>query len=300
MRRESLGEALSGDESFALVVQGGGMRGTYSIAALTALDEAGYRGRFADVFGTSAGALNSAYFLAGQARQGISIYVEHLSNTRFINPRRFWRVIDIDYLVDEVLTRRCPLDVNAVLAAQARLYIGLASAKSGEMVWADNSGRWPLLEVLRATAALPVVFGHEIPINGDCFVDGGLHASVPLFRALEAGYQNVVVVMTRPSDFQAPGMNPVIGMATRLAARLKGHSPIIVRQLGRKDDELDRVLERLRASERDDERRIWVIAPSQPIAGRLTNDRNILRHTADVGHDDAVAVLTGQRRIAGA
>ncbi|HEX4774044.1 MAG TPA: patatin-like phospholipase family protein [Candidatus Saccharimonadales bacterium] len=50
--------------SFGLVVQGGGMRGVYSCAALTTLLEYGFESTFEHVIGSSAGALNGAYFLS--------------------------------------------------------------------------------------------------------------------------------------------------------------------------------------------------------------------------------------------
>src|SRR6476659_5404086 len=66
----------------ALVVQGGGLRGIYSLSALAVLEELGLRDAFSRVIGSSAGAINGAYFLAGQARESISIYTEDLSNRR--------------------------------------------------------------------------------------------------------------------------------------------------------------------------------------------------------------------------
>ena len=48
----------------ALVLQEGGMRGTYSMAALMAFEELGMSNVFGHVLGASAGAINGAYFLA--------------------------------------------------------------------------------------------------------------------------------------------------------------------------------------------------------------------------------------------
>ena len=45
-----------------LIVEGGSMRGAISSAALDALSRLGYRGCFDEVWGTSSGAINAAYF----------------------------------------------------------------------------------------------------------------------------------------------------------------------------------------------------------------------------------------------
>ena len=49
-----------------LVVQGGGMRGVVSGGGLTALHDLGMRDLFDATYGSSAGAMNLTYFLAGQ------------------------------------------------------------------------------------------------------------------------------------------------------------------------------------------------------------------------------------------
>jgi len=288
----TLREVLDGDEPVALVAQGGGMRGTYSIAALAALEDEGYTRRFADLYGTSAGALNSAYFMAKQANDGVGIYVDHLSNRRFIDLRRLSRIIDIDYLVDEVLKTSVPLDTQAVLQSPSRLHVGLTSAIDGNLHWIDVDGATDLFEVMRGTAALPVVFGREIPLGGDRFVDGGLLAPVPVQKALADGYRNLVVVLTRPPAFAPKPSNPLVGALVRSLARQKGHSRAVVELLGGQMVHLAEELEVIRrAGASGDDLRIWTIAPSEDIAKRLTRDRATLAHTAVVGRADAHRTL---------
>src|ERR1043166_4327319 len=86
-----------------LVVEGGAMRGVISCAALMALEELGLTEAFDEVYGASAGAVNAAYFLAGQAAWATTIYYQKINNTRFI--RRFWhrKIVDIDDLFDCII-----------------------------------------------------------------------------------------------------------------------------------------------------------------------------------------------------
>src|SRR5438477_4680687 len=72
----------------ALIVEGGAMRGVISCAALMGLEELGLTDAFDEVYGASAGAMNAAYFLAGQAGYATPIYYQKINNTRFI--RRLW------------------------------------------------------------------------------------------------------------------------------------------------------------------------------------------------------------------
>jgi hypothetical protein len=62
-----------------LVVEGGGMRGCVSAGGLQALSDLGIRDVFDAVYGSSAGAINSTYFLSGQ-REGVYIYHDHIAH----------------------------------------------------------------------------------------------------------------------------------------------------------------------------------------------------------------------------
>src|SRR2546425_13217613 len=100
-----------------LIVEGGAMRGVISCAALQALEELGMTAVFDEVYAASAGAVNAAYFLAGQAAYATSIYYQKINNTRFI--RRMWhrKLVDIDDLFDSIIAGDRPLRVEKVLAS---------------------------------------------------------------------------------------------------------------------------------------------------------------------------------------
>ena len=69
LRRKAAGERDV--PPLGLVVQGGGMRGVYSMAVLAAFEEMGWTRCFDHVAGASAGAMNGAHFITGQARYGV-------------------------------------------------------------------------------------------------------------------------------------------------------------------------------------------------------------------------------------
>jgi len=60
---------------------------------------------FAEVYGETAGAINACYFLAGETAFGARIYLEDLKSFRFINPLRRGKILDVDFLIDEVMSR---------------------------------------------------------------------------------------------------------------------------------------------------------------------------------------------------
>ncbi|MES4786057.1 MAG: hypothetical protein C4294_09810, partial [Nitrospiraceae bacterium] len=121
-----------------LVVQGGGMRGVYSLAALAALAEMGFTRCFDHVAGSSAGALNGAHFITGQARYGVETYIDHLSNRKFIDLLRVRKQLDIDYLIDYVVRHVRPFNLPALLQASTVLHIALADAENASVHYVTN------------------------------------------------------------------------------------------------------------------------------------------------------------------
>ena len=187
----------------ALIVEGGAMRGVISCAALTGLEDMGMTHVFDEVYGASAGAVNAAYFLAGQAAYATSIYYQKINNTRFI--RRLWhrKIVDIDDLFETIIARERPLCVERVIASRSRLFITIADVCTGEAFLADaQSSTTPLLTLLKASAAIPLFYNGHVVIEGrDCF-DGALINPLPVLDAIESGCTDLLVLLTRPGSFR--------------------------------------------------------------------------------------------------
>jgi len=292
-----------GRESLGVIVQGGGMRGTYSIAALAELERLGVRPLVHSMGGSSAGAMNAAYFTAGQAEPGVTIYTDFISNRRFIN---FLRrpIIDIDFLVDDILKAAVRLDVRRVLDSEIQVRALVADVATGlgkEFIQHDVRDEELFFEVLRAGAALPLVFGREIPIGSTAYVDGGLAETLYASWLADSPLTDVIVILTRPVNYVPPSPNAASRAITRALAAAVGHSPAVVEALGSVDDTFARRLEVLRhpltrdaTSEGDpDLLRIWVVAPSDSkrLCSRLTTDRGLLLETAELAYQDVRAAL---------
>ncbi len=180
------------------------MRGVVSAGMVTALNELGMTTAFDAVYGASAGSLNAAYFLAGQAALGTTIYSEDINNRLFINllrPLAGRPILDLDYLVDDVMVRRKPLDTTRVLAAPTPLSIIATDVVTAErMVFANFTGAADLRGALRAGATMPIVAGKPFRYRrADCF-DASLTEPIPVATAERAGHSHVLVLLTRPAQ----------------------------------------------------------------------------------------------------
>ena len=87
------------------------MRGVISAGMVSALETLGLTHAFDGIYGSSAGAINAAYFLAGQAAVGTAIYYEDINNRQFIDLRRALTgrpIVDLGFLLDDVARQRKP------------------------------------------------------------------------------------------------------------------------------------------------------------------------------------------------
>ena len=188
----------------ALVIEGGGMRGVITAGMLSALEELGFRDCFDAVYGLSAGAFAGAYFIAGQARYGSSIFRE-VNNRRFIN---LWRIalgrpaVSLEVLVDDICATRKPLDFERLQASGISLSVIAASVERKCSIVLDNFiDRDDLLQALRASAQIPFFTGPPVRFRGDRFLDASLYVSIPFQPAIDDKATDVMILLSRPAGY---------------------------------------------------------------------------------------------------
>ncbi len=193
-------------DKLAIVASGGGMRCAYSVGALLAL-----KAKFAltapeILVGNSGSSASLCYYLAGQTEELKQIWLDELSTPRFKSWWRPWRVLDIDYLVDQVFRLRVPLDIDRLCAPRYSVaYFAVTCARSGEPLYFTHYHP-ELFEMLRASKAVPLVYGRRVRVNGDVYVDGSVGSSLWLdeLKALAEGATRLIVLDNR--DTSADGL----------------------------------------------------------------------------------------------
>jgi len=275
----------------ALIVQGGGMRAIYSMAALAVLEDHGLRDAFSMVLGSSAGVLNSAYFLAGQARESISIYTEVLTTRGVIKPWRLWRVIDVDRMIDVTLKRHHPIDHDA-LAAAPPLHAVLADAETAapQVVCHPDDG-FDVYEIFRATVAIPLLYNRKVPLGEQRYVDGGLADLLPLSVARVLGATEAVLLVTRGPGQRKHDSNRFLRGLTR--AFPSGQSAAVRARIVSADPGYNTTMEELELEHEQIARTTWTLWPSQldQLVDRTTLDRRRLLDSAARAEADTLAFL---------
>eukprot|EP00741_Cyanophora_paradoxa_P025048 tig00000339_g24179.t1 len=179
---------------------------------VAALHDLGLRDAFDVVYGSSAGAINGAYFLSGQP-EGSQIYVQDLpNNTKFIDVKRLFfgqPAMSLEYLVNEFLQSRenpralkwealvdCPIPLKAVASSLTRQQPVTIHANTSRVGAAPSMEE--LFGALRATAQVPILAGQPFEWKEDQWVDGALFEPIPFHSAVDDNCTHVLALLTRP------------------------------------------------------------------------------------------------------
>lgn len=188
-----------------LVIEGGGMRGSTSAGGALALAHLGLSGLFDDVYATSAGVMNAAYYLSRQEDLGISIYFEDLASRAFYNPWRLWKVLDVDYVMEDIVKRRKRLDLDRLRKSPSRFHVSMLDRSTGEGITINTGlAKESTYTVLHAALSVPVLYNRPVMVAGRPCMDGGLAIPFPLRNAIADGCTDILVLLSHPSGYVQP------------------------------------------------------------------------------------------------
>ena len=159
------------------------MRGAVSAGMVAGLESIGLLHCFDTVYGSSAGTINGAYFIAGQARYCTTIYYQDINNRTFINLARLFGdtpALSLEFLLDAVAERIKPLHWDKVINSPIPLIAVASSLIDGRAVALSSfKSKDDLRECLRASAKIPVMAGRPVEHRGMRLWDALVYEPIP-------------------------------------------------------------------------------------------------------------------------
>ncbi len=197
-----------------LVVEGGGMKCAYSAGILDCfLDD---NITFDYCIGVSAGCANTASYLAGQKGRNLRFYTQHIHDPEYFGFRQWLKkgdLFNLHYIYGDLTNSdgKDPLDWPAVLKNPSEFEIAATNAITGKPEYFDKTAiREDDYRIIMASCALPAACRPVVLDNGIPYYDGGASDAIPVQRALDAGCDKVVVLLSKPRTFikQKEGLRP--------------------------------------------------------------------------------------------
>lgn len=189
-----------------LLVLGGAQRGVYSGGGVIALEKAGLRNGFATVVGVSTGAPVVSYFITGQSEIGNTIYIEDNTGKEFISLKGF--KVDVKWLCDVFRGKfnNKGLDVEKLKMSDTNIFYVATESKSDKCVLLNAKELDDPIKGIEASAAIPFLYGKDVNINGENYVDGDVGGQFPVTKILdEIKPTSMLVFANRPKEVK-PGL----------------------------------------------------------------------------------------------
>lgn len=198
--RKENGPAADG-RRIALVLYGGIMLGVRGAAALEVLEQEGLSDTFDEIYTMSSGFLNASYFLSGQIAEGLAAYSTDFAGHRFLNPWRFWKVADIDYLMSVVREKK-PMRTDAILRNPAKLFLMLTNARREAPEYLEVHDFQPdeYLDLVRAASSLPFIGHGNTVLHGIPYHDILRKKNIPelMSHVLAGGATDILILYNYP------------------------------------------------------------------------------------------------------
>ena len=184
---------------------GGGLRGSYTAGVYDwCLDN---DINFDYCMGISAGSANLSSYLAGQRGRNVRFYTEYnlraesMGMKNFIRDRNF---VNLEYVYGDMTNSygEYPLDYEAMMANPAEFIIVATDAETGEPNYFTKKDlRKDEYAPIKASSCVPAA-NKPYPVDGRRYYDGGMSDPIPLEKCFADGCDKVVLLLTRPKDFE--------------------------------------------------------------------------------------------------
>ena len=152
------------------------------------------------VVASSGAAAVYSYLVSGQENLIQPIWRDLVKSHKFVTPWKFpagKHVMHIDFLVDEMIRQRYPLNLSTLKNSRIKLEIGVTDAGTGNSVFFSKDDPIDFYELLRASCAVPYFSEGKVCFGGRCYYDGTIGSVSGLERVFDE--DNILIVLTRPS-----------------------------------------------------------------------------------------------------
>lgn len=284
--------------NMGLVLEGGGMRGIFTIGVLDALMDAHIE--FSYVIGVSAGACNGCSYITkqrGRARfSNISMLKQY--GNEYLGVKMLMKtgnIFNTRLLYDYLPNRIWPFDYNRFFNTKTEFEMVTTNLLTGKAEYLSNhledfsrlsniEAQQLSMDIILASSSLPYV-SKNVYVRGVPMLDGGIVDSIPVERAMSKGYKKNFVVLTRNKGYRKE-MKPGSLSSKFMSAfdyMMYRKYPHFREALQQRSVLYNNQLEQIEKLE--DEGRIVVVRPEKPIeVDRIERNPERLQRLYDEGY----------------
>lgn len=277
-------EYKNNNNKVALVLEGGAMRGLYTAGVLDVFMKNDIK---ADtIIGVSAGALFGINYKSKQIGRALRYNLKYARDKRYMGMYSLLTTGDVmnrDFCFNKLVYELDPFDIETFNNSEIEFYAVVTNMESGKAEYIEIKDGGKDLEYLRASGSMPFV-SNIVEINGNKYLDGAVADPIPFKKAIDMGYEKIIVVQTRPADYTKTKSLLPFGLVYK-------RYPEFIKTAQNAYINYNETLDFIRKYE--NEGKIIVLRPSEKIKmRRVEKNLNKLQAIYDVGVKDCNENLT--------
>ena len=270
-----------------LLLEGGGMRCLYTAGILDIFMKNNIK--IDGIVAVSAGALFGMNYKSKQIGRGLRYNKKYAGNKNYMGLYSFittGNIINEEFCFKKIVNELDPIDYDTYKNSDVDFYAVVTNLETGkaEYIKIDDLQDKNSLEYLRASGSMPFI-SKPVTINNKKYLDGGIADSIPIDKIMNMGFDKVIVVLTRPIDYQKKKSNQ-----TFPKIYYKKY-PKFVESINNRYKKYNEELQTI--SKLEEKGKILVIRPSKLVKIiRVEKDKEKIQEMYDLGTADALKSLT--------
>ena len=281
----SRGMASMKYKNTAIVVEGGGLRGSYSGGILDILADKEIK--FGGAVGTSAGAIHLCSFLSGQIGRNFRVDTIHSKSPRYMSLRNLLFTGDyfaFDYCYKQIPYKIDPFEFDKFTeqCQKTEFHVCITDVETGlaEYPRITDYRNEDEMNYIRASASMPIL-SKIVEIHGKKFLDGGVADSIPFEQMFKKGFERAVVILTRPLGYRKK-----INKALPLVKLAYRHYPKFVEAVATRHIRYNQALDKL--AQLEAEGKVFIFRPSRLIKiSDIESNKKKIANLYELGKEDA-------------
>lgn len=185
----------------AMIDVGGGFRAIYGAGVMDRMMEDHVH--VDHCYGVSAGSANMVSYISGQHGRSHTFYTQYAFRKEYASFDSYIKnhnYANLDYVYGTLSNHdgENPVDYEAFEKNPTGFTVVACNADDGSTKYFDKSDvSYDNFDIMKASSAVPVACEPYV-IDGVPYYDGGIADPIPVQKAIDDGYDRIVVILTRP------------------------------------------------------------------------------------------------------
>lgn len=271
----------------ALVLEGGGMRASYSSGVINVFLKNNINFKF--ITGVSAGSSLTANYLSRDRERVKKSFTEIVKAKEFGGIKSFIKgdgYFNANWIYLKTFQKDAllPYDFETFINNDADFKIGAVKKSSGELKFfrkKDIKTAYDLILRVKASSSMPIIMPETI-IDNEAYLDGGIMGGISIDSAIEEGYKKFLVIRTREEDYRKKKLKKIQKVFLKLYYR---NYPKIYDILLKRNDRYNNEIEKILNLRK--EGKCYIIHPKKMELTNSTTDYNKLIEYYNMGYNQA-------------